>query len=236
MTFSFRIGLLENQLCAELNVTVVGGCRSYVTERSGIPSRTRVCKVRMVEDIEHFGAELEFGPLLDGEILEDRKVSVHKSGSIKDIASRVAEGELRRQSKGRGVNATDEVAGATVLTWRSYKIGTLIGATDVGLIWRDDHVERGTGLRGENTVGLPITERPAQKWTAAAEGRQVVDEAGNEPMTNIPVSVTVVQPPLVVIHGRTPAVGIRGNVESVRPSVAGQYLNVAAHALTKDCG
>lgn len=55
---------------------VVDGRLGYVPERCGIPGLIRISEIRMVENIDHFGAELEFSPLFHREVFEHREVGV----------------------------------------------------------------------------------------------------------------------------------------------------------------
>lgn len=54
-----HLASLENELCAELNITIIRSGLRDVTERSGVQSCVGSAKVRVIEDIEHLGAELE---------------------------------------------------------------------------------------------------------------------------------------------------------------------------------
>src|SRR5437763_17096436 len=81
---------LENKFRAELNVAIFSGGLRDVAERSGIPSRIRTSEIRMVENVEHFRAELEFEPLLNRKFLKDRKISIHEPGSDENVASGIA--------------------------------------------------------------------------------------------------------------------------------------------------
>lgn len=132
---------------------VVGDRLGYIAERCSIPSRIRVSKIRTVENIEHFGAELEFSSLFYGEIFEEREVDVHQTRPIKDIASRIAERVWRRRSEGGRVNATDEMAGTTVVAWTSHYIRALVGAANVRYVGCDYHVERHTLARSVTFLG-----------------------------------------------------------------------------------
>jgi hypothetical protein len=73
-----RIFSFKDKLCAKLDVTVVDGRLGYVAERCGIPGLIRISEIRMVENIEHFRAELEFSPLFHREIFENREVGVYE--------------------------------------------------------------------------------------------------------------------------------------------------------------
>src|SRR2546427_594911 len=185
---------LENKFCAELNVTIVGRGLRYVAEQSGIPSRIRISEIRMIENVEHFRAELEFEPLLNRKILKDRKIGIHESGSDENVASRIAKSELRGQGESTRINATHKMSRAAIGARRSHDIWALIAATDVCLIGRDQDVERYPRLCRENSVSLPVAQRPSQD-IRAIKGRQVVNKAGDEPVANVPVGIAIVTPP-----------------------------------------
>ena len=53
-------------------------------------------------------------------------------------------------------------------------------------------------------------------------------------MADVPVGVAVVGFPPVRIHGSAAAVGIGGDIQSVRPGVVGQHLQAVRHALAED--
>src|SRR5256886_213968 len=124
---------------------------------------------------------------------------------------------------------------ATIGAGRSDDIRALITTTDVCLIARDQDVEWYPRLCRENSVSLPVTQRPSQD-IRAINGRQVVNKAGNKPVANVPVGIAIVTPPIKGIHRRAATVGVGRNVNRMRPGIAGQYLQTPVHALTEDCG
>src|SRR5436853_2968576 len=140
--FEIHRKALENKFCAELNVTIVGRGLRYVAERSGFPSRIRISEIRMIENVEHFRAELEFEPLLDRKILKDRKIGIHESGSDENVATRITKSELRGQGKSTRINASHKMSRAAIGARHSHHIRALITTTDVRLIGRDQDVER----------------------------------------------------------------------------------------------
>src|SRR5205085_5773430 len=96
-----HLASLENELCAELNIAIIRSGLRDVTKRSGVPSCVRIAKVRVIEDIKHLGAELEFCSLFNREVLEQREVRVNEAGSIEDVASGIAKREQCGQGKRR---------------------------------------------------------------------------------------------------------------------------------------
>jgi hypothetical protein len=56
-------------------------------------------KVRMIEDIEHLNAELEFRSLFYRKVLEQREVRVNEAWSIEDVSSGIAKRERCGQRK-----------------------------------------------------------------------------------------------------------------------------------------
>src|SRR5437773_228426 len=235
MQFEIHTKALENKFCAELNVTIVSRSLRYVAERSGIPSRIRISEIWMVENVEHFRAELEFEPLLNRKILKDRKIGIHEPGADENVASRIAKSELRGQSESTRINTTHKMSRAAIGARRSHDIRALITTTDVCLIARDQDVEWYPRLCRENSVSLPVAQRPSQD-IRAIRGRQVVNKAGNQPVANVPVGIAIVTPPIKGIHRRAATVGVGRNINRMRPGVAGQYLQTPVHALTEDCG
>src|SRR5215472_390056 len=94
-----HLASLENELCAELNITIICSGLRDVTKRSGVQSCVGIAKVRVIEDIEHLGAELEFRSLFNREVLEQREVRVNEAGPIEDVSSGIAKGERCGQRK-----------------------------------------------------------------------------------------------------------------------------------------
>src|SRR5678816_3413118 len=100
---SWRGPLLKNDLGAELDLARRaddGGDRPRI---AGPDGRVRQVELRVVEDVEGFGAELDLHAVVHREVLEEREVEVHAARSVQDVAAGVAEGEVRGRGKGRCV-------------------------------------------------------------------------------------------------------------------------------------
>src|SRR6516162_3261763 len=88
---------LEDQLHAELDlartaqVAAGGSSGQNLSEVRGHDVVRRLCEVRMVEQIEGFGAELQGEALLDLSHLGDGAVDILEARSGQDIAACVAE-------------------------------------------------------------------------------------------------------------------------------------------------
>src|SRR5205814_5885898 len=80
----------EEQLQAELNVAVFGTGRRDVSESFGSEGRSRIAEVRMIQEVEELGAELQFQTLFDREILEQRVIDVEQARPMQNVAARVA--------------------------------------------------------------------------------------------------------------------------------------------------
>ena len=90
------------------------------------------------------------------------------------------------------------------------------------------------GLQRDDAVGLPLGERALQDRVGDREERDVVNERGHKAVADVPVRVAVIGLPPVWIHGRASAVGVGGDIQRVRPGVAGQHLQAVRHALAED--
>src|SRR5262245_4797470 len=188
----------------------------------------------MVEDVEHFCAELKFQAFLDGKVFEQREIEIYQSRSVENISAGVAESKLGRLSEGGSINAIGEMARTAIFMRRTNQVGTLIATADICSIGSNEHVEWLSGLCRHNGIGLPVPQRPAEQRFFTVKRRQIVNQAGNESVTNVPVSITVVTVPVIGIHRRTAAVRIRGYIGAVRPGITCEDLKPATHALAQN--
>src|SRR5262249_48604401 len=99
----------EREFQSHLNLTRVAR-RRELAERAWIgdfiatvghvrDARIDAEPLRMIEDVEELGAVLQFEPLGELEILEQRKVEVGESGAAQEIATGVAERAVLRARK-----------------------------------------------------------------------------------------------------------------------------------------
>ena len=71
----------------------------------------RISKLRVIEDVEEFGAELDVLPLCDSRILNQRKVEVDVAGTEQNTLPRIAIPRAISDNRGRGESEAVKVAG-----------------------------------------------------------------------------------------------------------------------------
>jgi hypothetical protein len=123
---------LEDNLQRELRVEGFSGTDSWgviasadgganLTEASrsrvGIAKlgRAGIGQVETVGDVEHLDAELRAYAFRDGSVLEDRKISIRKTRTVKAIALEVAPGSGRRIFEGSWIEPLHEAGAIDVL-------------------------------------------------------------------------------------------------------------------------
>ena len=138
---------------------------------------------------------------------------------------------------GGGVDASDQTSATAVIGRRADQIRP-VGAAGpgVGRIRSCGDVERETSLDGDDAVRLPLSEDAPHDWVRHAKERDVVNETGHEAVADIPIGVAVIVFPGVRNQRRASAVGIRGDVQSVRPGVVGVHLEAVRQPLAEDDG
>ena len=100
---------LEDELRSQLqNTSVVGGgrgqeCRSGAIGRAVTGRVINRAPLRMVEDVECFGAELEVHVLVHREVLEKTHIEIGAVRQSENVATGVAIGEPLRSGKGIAV-------------------------------------------------------------------------------------------------------------------------------------
>ena len=104
---------------------------------------------------------------------------------------------------------------------RVYQVRTVGAAgSGIGGIGSGRDVERQPAASVMMPLACQLRERALQDRVRAGEERNVIDECGDQAVADVPVGVAVVGLPPVRIHRRAAAVGIRGDVQRVRPGVA----------------
>ena len=77
-------------------------------------------------------------------------------------------------------------------------------------------------------LACQLRERALHDRVRDREERDVVNERGDHAVADVPVRVSVVGLPPIWIHRRAAAVGIRGDIQRVRPGVADQRVQACA--------
>src|SRR5581483_2362578 len=96
---------LEEQLQAELNLP--GRSRqAYCAGLRSVDRRDRQAEIRMIEEVEEFGAELQSCALGYRERFGDGDVEIHQAGAAQNVSAGIAEvirtgpaGALRQESR-----------------------------------------------------------------------------------------------------------------------------------------
>src|SRR6516225_6714147 len=94
----------KKQFQSKLNQPWVASLHHGTESCSVADVAVRVHKLRVIEQVEEFGAELKLRALADGRVLEQRKVEVVNPGTATDGSRRISDdAELSRLSKARRI-------------------------------------------------------------------------------------------------------------------------------------
>src|SRR5690348_5592027 len=108
----------------------------------------------MVQDVEELRADLQVESLRDRRILNQRRIPREVAGTPQHVASRVAEGELRRRSERSRIKPLGEEARPGIRI--SHNVGAATGPTGHGAGERD-------GVRFTGTLAGDACKTPTSK-------------------------------------------------------------------------
>ena len=203
-----------------------------------------IAEVGVVEQGERLEAELELQPLMDREVLEQREIHGLRAGAMQQVAALVPIGEVGRHGGiqirnrvGGGVDAAHQVPAPAVVARRVEQVRPVGAAgAGVGRVGSGRNVEWNAGLQRHDAVALPPGERALQERVRDREEGNIVNEGGHETVADVPVGVAVVGLPQIRLQRSAAAVGIRGDIQRVRPGVVGVHGQAARQALVEDHG
>src|SRR5437660_1121541 len=166
----------------------------HQSERAGVDRGGRIVELRVVEEIEELGANLQarsFTQLADAEVLAEADVPVVDAEALLSVAPQVAEGPLGGRGVGGGYE-TEQVARARVEPLRLYRRGirALLAGAHVGGIVGDDNRE----VHRRNEIGdpahLPSAHQSVQDFVLDVDlfslsDRQLPDVAEDEIVRNV---------------------------------------------------
>src|SRR4029077_13480415 len=127
--FVFFMLRSELQPCAKLHLAVFVTSFRHRAKTAIIGPNVRECKALVIRDVEHLGADLQLGPLLEVEFLRERHVQV---------ADPVA-AEIREMPRSIAGDIIAGILEASLIQIRSSGPGSLMEA-DTGPELRADHV------------------------------------------------------------------------------------------------
>src|SRR5262249_41570667 len=144
---------------------------------AGADRRVRQIELWRVEGVEEFGAELEIQTFRDAELLEEREIEIHPPRAVKNIAARIAVGELRRRRERRRVEPAVNCRIVQFAVASAIRTAASAGV-DRRRIGR--RRERQARLKSADAINLPAAERvlsraaAAQPFTPFAERQRVI--------------------------------------------------------------
>ncbi len=142
----------------------------------------------MVEGVEKFAAELEFGALGEVESTSEREVESLHARAVDGVAAHVAEGEGSGRREGCWIEPFRCIVRAGGKNWLAGEVGANgIFAEDgagVGGVAENGNGERESALDLVDGGEIPIAGDSVQK-ALARERWEIVDHAGGEAMADI---------------------------------------------------
>ncbi len=179
---------LEGDARAQLNLAARRGGFADGAELRGVHETVGRAQIGVVEGVEKFGAELEFCPLGKFERACEREIQSLHAGAVNGVAADISESEgggsregswvkpLRGSARARGKNRLAGEVGAN-------RIFAEDGA-GVGGIAENGNSEGESALDLVDRGEIPIAGERVEQ-ALAGDGRNIVDEASGEAMTDI---------------------------------------------------
>src|SRR5207248_2732141 len=112
--------------------------------------------------------------------------------------------------------------------------GALSTLVEAGAVVAKRNVIGHTCLQIDDAVNLPTAKGLANKQAFPIEGRQFIGEDPDKTVPDVPVGVSIVGCQAILLRRNTSTVGVRRDVQIVRPCVAGLSRKPVVHTLTKD--
>jgi len=190
----------------------------------------RLRQVEVVEDVEHFHAELGVNALfVDGNVLEQGEIDVLKARPVDRVAVQVAIGAVSRNREAVGVEVLGKGVGlhrAVAVDGRSRDVGAVLILSRAAVVRTRNHIDGLAALELEHAVDLPAA---GESLRSDSESGNRVVQIRSEVVADVQAGIPLVPVQIEGVLWR--GVEAAGDVDVVAPRVGklgGQPMPLAA--------